>query len=198
MTTNEITDTARRKVLETTTDIISDATVLLYANLAYQDVFKVAVASDDVITADISCTNGVCTLPTRYGRMYGKGIDQDGNEFEEVSIANYHQTDPLWAFTIDNGQLLISNDDVTTLTIRYFEEPETLTTSVNPSINSYFHEPIMYGTVWRIYEDLQDEELSIYFKKVFNDDLKERMSKQSTYEETNQKGNQLFEYQKLI
>lgn len=198
MTTNEITDTARAKVLEDTTDIITDATVLLYANLSYQDVWKAAFAAGDIITADISCSAGVCTLPTRYGRMYAKGVDQDGNEYEEVSIANYHQSGRNFIYTIDEGDLLISSTDVTTLTVRYFEEPETLTASVNPSIDTYFHESIMYGTVWRLHEDLQDEELSIYYKKVFADDLRERMSKQSSYEETNQKGGEMFTYQKLI
>jgi lipopolysaccharide export LptBFGC system permease protein LptF len=198
MTTNEITQSARRKVLETTDEIVSNDVILLYANQAYIEVYKRVFTSNEVKTVDVSCTNGVCTLPTRYGRMYAKAVDQDGNEFEEVSIADFHQNEQHYVYTIDNGQLLISSDDVTTLTTRYFEQPETLTTTVNPSIDDYFHEVIVYGTIWRIHEDLQDEELATYYQTKFEEELTRRIAAQSSYEETNQRGGEMFGYQRLI
>ena len=89
MTTNEITSTARKKVLETTDEIISSSTVLLYANQAYIEVYKRVFTSNQIQTTDVACTNGVCVLPTRYGRMYAKAVDQDGNEYSEYSIADF-------------------------------------------------------------------------------------------------------------
>ena len=198
MTTNEITQAARRKVLETTSEIVSDSTVLLYANQSYKEVWKRAFTSNQVITADIVCSNGVCTLPSDYGRMYSRTIDSDNNQFAEMSIADYHQTDPLSAFTIDEGDLLITDTEVTLLTIRYYIEPATLTAAVNPSIDEYLHEPIVYGIVWRIHEDLQDEELSTHYKKKFDEELSRRLTSQSAYEEANQRGGEMFGYQTLI
>lgn len=198
MTTNQITQTARRKVLETTDEIISNDAVLLYANQAYIEVYKRVFTSNKVITATVSCADGVCVLPTRYGRMYAKAVDTNGNEFEEFSIADYHQQTYTRGYTIDEGQLLVSDADITSLTVRYYEQPETLSSTVDPSIDPYFHESIVYGTIWRIQEDLQDEELATYYKTKFEEELAGRISTQSTYEETNQKGGQMFEYQRLI
>lgn len=198
MTTNEITAAARRKVLESTEEIVSNDTVLLYANQAYIEVYKQVFTANKVQTSTVSCTNGVCVLPTRYGRMYAKAVDADDNEYEEFSIADYHLQEFDYGYTIDNGQLLVSDTDITSLTVRYYEQPETLTETTDPSIDSYFHEPIVYGIVWRIHEDLQDEELAEYYKNKFDEEMQKRLSRQSTYEESNQRGGEMFSYQRLI
>jgi hypothetical protein len=198
MTTNEITAAARRKVLETTTEIVSDSTVLLYANQAYIEVYKRAYSANQVESSTVTCTDGVCTLPADYGRMYSKALDTDENEYEEVSIANFHQEELDYVYTIENGQLLVDNEDITSLTVRYYPQPAELTDSVDPTIDPYYHEPIVYGTVWRIYEDLQDEELSQFYKEKFESDLNQRVALQSSYEENNQRGGEMFSYQRLI
>lgn len=199
MTTNEITTAARRKVLETTDEIISDTTVLLYANQAYIEVYKQVVTGNKVASETVACTNGVCTLPATYGRMYTNAIDQNSREFVEVSIGDYLNDDlDGYFYTIENGAIKVSEDDVTTLTVRFYAKPETLTAVVDPSIDEYFHEVIVYGIVWRIHEDLQDEELSSYYQNKFTDELKRRMSNQSNYEESNQRGGQMFTDQRLI
>ena len=202
MTTNEITQAARRKVLETTDEIVSNDTVLLYANQAYIEVYKRVFTSNKIQSATVSCTNGVCTLPTRYGRMYDRAEDEDSQQYLEVSVSDFHN-DGLnvasrYVYTIENGQLLVSNEDITQLTVRYYEQPETLTSVVNPSIDEYFHECIVYGTVWRIHEDLQDEELSTYYQEKFESELQRRIANQSSYEESNQRGGEMFTYQPLI
>ena len=198
MTTNEITTAIRRKVLETTDEIVSDETVLLYANQSYIEVYKRVFTSNEVISATVSCSNGVCTLPTRYGRMYSKALDADLNEFEEVSIADYNQNDFERVYTIEEGSLLVNKTDITSLTVRYYEQPETLTSSVDPSIDDYFHEVIIYGGIWRVQEDLQDEELAEFYQNRFESELTRRIASQSSYEETNQRGGEMFGYQQLI
>lgn len=199
MTTNEITAAARRKVLETTDEIVSNATVLLYANQSYIEVYKRVFTSNGIVTATVACSNGVCSLPTRYGRMYTKATDNNNEEYEEVSVADFHQFDDHdYIYTIENGQLRVSNEDISQLTVKYYEQPETLTESVNPSIDEYFHEVIVYGTVWRIHEDLQDEELSTYYQEKFEAELTRRIGNQSQYEESNQRGGEMFVEQRLI
>ncbi len=199
MTTNEIIATARRKVLETTDEIISADSALLYANQAYIEVYKRVFTTNKVTSATIVCSNGVCSLPADYGRMYTRGYDQDGREFTEISIADFHDDNRSgYFYTIENGQLLVSETDVTSLTVRYYAKPENLTEGSTPTIDEYFHEVIVYGTVWRMHEDLQDEELSTYYQRKFEEELNRRLANQSNYEESNQRGGQMFSEQRLI
>lgn len=199
MTTNQIIATARRKVLETTDAIVSDETALLYANESYIEVYKKVVTANKIVTQTVTCTAGVCTLPATYGRMYTNAKDQNGREFVEVSIADFLNDDlDGYVYTIDNGTIKVSQDDVATLTVRFYAKPETLSDTVNPTVDEYFHEVIMYGVVWRMHEDLQDEELSTFYRNKFNDELNNRMAVQSTYEESNQRGGQMFTDQRLI
>jgi hypothetical protein len=199
MTTNEITAAARRKVLETTDDIVSSDTVILYANQSYIEVYKRVFTSNEIKSATVACTNGVCTLPANYGRMYTKATDDEGKEYEEVSIADFHQFDDLRpVYTIENEQIKLKNEDATSLVVRYYEQPERLSSVVDPSIDEYFHEVIVYGTVWRIHEDLQDEELATYYQEKFETELSRRISNQSQYEESNQRGGEMFVPQQLI
>jgi len=199
MTTNEIIATARRKVLETTDEIVSAEAALLYANQAYIEVYKQVVTGNTVTSQTVVCTAGVCTLPATYGRMYTMATDQNGREFTEVSIADFHD-DSIdgYFYTIENGSLLVNSDDVSSLTVRFYAKPAPLSDLVNPTIDEYFHEVIVYGVVWRLHEDLQDEELATYYQNKFTDELKRRMSNQSNYEETNQRGGQMFTDQRLI
>lgn len=199
MTTDQIIATARRKVLETTDEIISAESALLYANQAYIEVYKRVFTTNQVTSATIVCSSGTCTLPADYGRMYTRGYDQNGREFTEISIADYHDDNLQgYFYTIEGGSLLVSEDDVTSLTVRYYAKPETLVSGNTPSIDEYFHEPIVYGTVWRMHEDLQDEELASYFQNKFEEELTRRLGNQSNYEESNQRGGSMFQEQRLI
>ena len=199
MTTNEIIATARRKVLETTDEIVSADAALLYANQAYIEVYKQVVTGNQVTSQTVACTAGVCAIPATYGRMYTNAIDQNGREFVEVSIADFLNDDIVgYNYTVENGAIKVSEDDVTTLTLRFYAKPEALSDTVNPTVDEYFHEVIVYGVVWRMHEDLQDEELSTYYQNKFGDELKRRMSNQSNYEESNQRGGQMFTDQRLI
>ena len=199
MTTDQIIATARKKVLETTNEIISDDSAILYANQAYIEVYKRVFTTNQVASATVVCSNGTCSLPADYGRMYTRAYDQDGREFTEISIADYHDDQRLgYFYTIEDGSLLVSEDDVTSLTVRYYAKPDTLVSGNTPSIDEYFHEVIMYGTVWRMHEDLQDEELSTYYQNKFEDELNRRLGNQSNYEESNQRGGQMFQEQRLI
>ena len=199
MTTNEIIATARRKVLETTDEIVSADAAFTYINQANIEVHKRVFTTNKIVSQTVVCTAGVCTLPATYGRMYSRAIDQNGRDFEEVSIADFYDEENLsYRYAVDNGQIKVSEDDVSSLVVRFYTKPETLSDTVDPSIDEYFHEVIMYGVVWRMHEDLQDEELATYYQNKFEDELKRRIANQSSYEENNQRGGQMFTDQRLI
>lgn len=199
MTTNEIIATARRKVLETTEEIVDSSSALQYANQAYIEVYKRVFTTSLITSETVACSAGICTLPLTYGRMYARAKDQSNNEYEEVSIADFNREDNFSQnYTIEAGQLKVNSNDVSSLTVWFYAEPETLTVVTNPSIDVYFHEVIMYGVVWRMHEDLQDEELATYYQNKFENELTRRIASQSNYEENNQRGGELFGYQALL
>lgn len=198
MTSNEIIATARRKLLEENTDLISDATLFQYANESYREIRKRLKMSNEITPATISCSNGVCTLPTDFGALYSYVYDADGNSYDEYSVADYEIGDFDFGVTIKSGQLLTNKTDVSSLTINYYKKAATLSASQDPEIDELFHEVIMYGVVWRGQEELQDEELATYYQTKFEAEFKRKSEIQSSYEEGNQRGGQLFTPQTLI
>lgn len=198
MTTTQILQLTRRKLLEVTTDVLPEDTLLIYANQAYQDVWKRLYVAGDVQTATVSLASGVGTLPTTFGTAYGEAIGNDRQLYTEVSINDFTKDTIERAYTIENGQLKVTNTTLANVVIKFWPKPDALVIGNTPSIDEYFHEPIIYGTMARAHEDLQDEELSIYYMGKFNTSLTERIATQSVYEETNQKGAVMFTHQSLI
>lgn len=198
MTTLEILKLAKRKLLEVTTDVIPDDVLLIFANQSYQDVYKRAFPMSDVTSTTLTMTAGASTLPSNFGTMYGDAVDSSDNFYPEVPIEDFHREQLERMVTVEAGELKVYPDDVTSLTVRFWPKPDTLTNAVNPTIDEYLHEPIVYGILWRAHEDLQDEELSTFYKQKFNNELNEKLAVQSAYEETNQRGAVMFNYQRLI
>jgi len=198
MTTQEIIRLARRKLLETTTDVLPDDVMLTYANESYKDVYKRSFSNNDITSATVSLVGGTATLPTSFGTMYGDAQDSTGQFYPEQTIEDFDREELERAVTIEAGEIKVRPATVPELTIRFWPKPETLTNSVNPTIDDYLHEPIIYGILWRAHEDMQDEELASYFKGRFLQDLKERQSVLSNYQENNQRGGVMFNHQTLV
>lgn len=198
MTTNQILQTVRAKVLETTTEVLTDATLLLYVNLTYQDVYKRIFPNDQILSATVTFTNGVGSLPATFGTLYGDALEGTNNFFPELSIEDFNKQTTAQGVTIEGGQMKVFPTTTSSLTIKYYPTFPDLTTSVNPTINSYFHYPIVLGATSMVHEDLQDEQLSKYYYDKYEAELTRRMSVQSNYEEDNQRGGQFFVQQDLI
>lgn len=199
MTTNEILQSARRKILESTTEVVSDESILLYTNLTYQDVYKRSFPSDQILSATISFTSGTGTLPTQFGTLYGDAVEPNTtNYFPELSIDDFDKRTLPQSVTIEGGSIKVYPTTIASLNIKYYPTFPTLTTAVNPTINSYFHEPIVYGVVSRAFEDLQDQSLSKFYLDKYEALLEQRIANQSMYEEGNQRSGQMFAEQSLI
>lgn len=198
MTTQQIIKLARRKLLEVTTDVLPDDVILEYTNRAYMDVWKRAFSNSDIKKTTLSLTSGVVTLPSTIGTLYDDGYDADDNKYIEVPIADFNRDEYERMMTIEDGVLRVKPDTTPSITVRYWAKPETLTNAINPSIDEFLHEPIIYGILWRAHEDLQDEELVTYYKQRFSQELSERLSAQSNYEENNQRGTVMFNSVNLI
>lgn len=198
MTSIEIANAVRRKILETSTDIISDTDLYFNMNLAFQDVYKRVYPNSDIASATVTCTAGVGTLPVDFGTLYGEGYDASNNSYNEVSIADFEREEFERAMTVENSTLKVYPTTVTSINIKYWPKPATLSNLVDPSIDEFFHEPIIYGTVYRCHEDLQDESLAQLYRNLFKQEMTERLEAQSAYEETNQRGGSFFTEQRLV
>ena len=192
MTSNQIITLARKKLLETTDDIISDETILLYLNEANQDIKIRVFPNVSIKTATISFTNGVGTLPSDFGTLYGDPFQNAHNIFPEVSIQDFMRESQPNMVTIESGTIKVFPIDTATVTIKYYPIYETLDTVQNPTIPAFFHELLIYGILFRAFEDLQDEALSKYYFDKFEALLEAKAGHYSNYEEGNQRGGQMF------
>lgn len=194
MTTAQILELSRLKLLESGTEIISDTTLLIYANLAHKDVIKKAFPNTAVTTATVTFTSGVGTLPATFGTLYTDAYDVNNNIFPEVSISDFirNNASSINSVVIEGGTIKVSPSSTTSLTIKFYPTYDTLTSSVNPTIDEYLHEPIIYGILARAFEDLQDPELSQFYEKKFDVMLEKKLSNLSNYEEEAQRGGVMF------
>lgn len=189
---------ARAKLLEQTTEVISDETLLIYANLTNIDLTKRIFTNDKILSATVSFTNGVGSFPSTFGTLYGSAQDSEGNVFEEVSIEDFDNKVLERMITVEGGTFKCYPTTTASLAIKYYPTFSTLTAGSTPSVNEYFHECLIYGILERAFEDLQDVELSAMYKSKYESMIAQRMATQSNYEESNARGGSFFTYQNLI
>lgn len=198
MTIQQAIQLARIKLLEQTSEVVSDETLLLYANLTNIDLVKRTFTNDKILSATISFSNGVGSLPATFGTLYGSAQDSSGNVFEEVSIEDFDNKTLDRMITVEGGQFKIYPTTTTSVNVKYYPTFATLTVASTPSVNEYFHECIVYGILARAFEDLQDFEMATAYNAKYESMIIQKSGIQSNYEESNQRGSQLFTYQRLI
>lgn len=194
-TTAQLIAYARSKLLEEEATLIDDAKLLAYANFAYEDLQRRAFPNSAIKSATVTFVAGLSTnLPADFGTLYTEGQRDAYNIFPEVSLADFLRNTGENAITVDGAFLRISPNTTTSLNIRYYPKFAALALLPvqDPQIDSFLHELIIYGILWRALEDLQDEELSKYYRTKFEDELKIKVEALSNYEEYNQSGGQMF------
>lgn len=197
LTTVQIITLARSKLLEKTSEIISDETLLIYANLTQNDILMRVFPNSHIGSATVALSSGVGSLPAGFGTLYGEATGSDNNSYEEVSINDFAQGVNPYSVTIENGQLKVSNN-ISSITIKYYKTFDDVTSGINPQVHNYLQELYIYGILERAFEDLQDEALSAYYKSKYESEIAKRSQIISSYEETNQRGGQMFSDQTLI
>jgi len=202
LTTTQIVSAIRRKILEESTDLVTDEVVLLNANEAYKDLKYSTYTNDQIKTATVDLISGVGTLPTDFGTLYGPGYKNstDRTPYNETNIADFDRYPDVEAMTIENDTLKVNPSSTASIIIKYYPEyaPLALSPVQNPEIHELLHELIIYGAIYRIYEDLQNEALSEFFKIKYDEELTKKTSKISNYEEDNQNGGQMFNGIRII
>ena len=198
MTTSQILQLVRAKILESTSEIVTDDTLLIYANLVKEDIVKRVFPNNQIASATITFTNGVGTLPTDFGTLYGDAFKDLGNYFPELSIDDFQKKTTSQAVTIEGGEIKVYPTETASLTIKYYPTYPDVSLSVNPTFDAYFHEPMIPGILARVQEDLQDEELANLYNVKYENMLNQRIANQSNYEENNCRAGQMFSEQDLL
>lgn len=184
--------------METSSDIITDATLLIYANWTQQDIYKRAFPNSKIKSTTINFTNGVGTLPSDFGTLYGDAFKELNNYFPELSIEDFQKQTISQGVTIENETIKVFPTTTASLTIKYYPTIPEITASVDTALDTYFQEPLIYGVLSRIYEDLQDENLSNFYSIKYENMINQKIAVQSSYEEGNQRGGQMFNEQNLL
>jgi len=115
-----------------------------------------------------------------------------------MTIEDFAKKTLIYGVVIEGGEIKVLPDTTTSLTIKYWPTFADMTSAVNPSIPTYFHECIVYGILYRAFEDLQDWELSKFFREKYESELKQKAEVMSNYEEGNQRSSQMFAEQNLL
>lgn len=192
MTTAQILALARKKILEESDEIVDDATLLIYGNLSQDDIAKKAFPNSSILSATVNFTNGTSTnLPANFGTLYGDARENAYNIFPEMSPQDFTR-DGAQGVTVEGGVLKVYPATTAQLEIKYYPTFTSITAEVDPSIDTYLHEPIVYGIVYRALEDLQEEARAKYYENKYNEMINEKLAVLSNYEEGNSRGGQMF------
>lgn len=199
MTTEQILKLARKKLLETSSEIFSDEDLLLYANLSKDEIASRYLADNLIKSTVLDFTSGSATIPADFNSVYyiNDTGQKDGIKYVFVDLKQYLQNDMSNMVTEENG-VFKNNQNKTSLTMWYYStlpDLALLPTIVNPStsLKPLLHELIVYGIVYRAFEDAQDFELSKYFKDKFEAEYTIRTNNLSELEENPKQSGQMFD-----
>jgi len=188
--TKEIIKRARAKILELTDEVITAESVLQYANLSYDEI-QIRVRSNSMLTSVLIPISGsVGTLPDLFGTFYGSPKDNNGNIIRVVPLQNVIRAASSERVCSRMGQevKLPTDSQISSLEVVYYAKYDALTVANSPETDETFDEPMIYGIVYRALEDLQDPELSTYYKGLYDNMILDRASFLSSYEENATEG----------
>ena len=200
LTSNQIASAIRRKILEQTDSIVTDDVLFMNMNLAYDDIKMMSFTNDQIESATITLTSGSGTLPANFGTLYGPGYvsTTDKTPYEEKSIAYFDREPENEAITIEGNQIKVNPSSTSQIIIKYYPSYDPLTTTQNPEVNEYLHEPIIYGAMYRILEDMQEFDKAALVEKAYESKIAKRTSVISNYQEENAGGGQMFNGIRII
>ena len=201
--TSQILEQARKIILEESDEIISDADLLLFANLTKDDIGVRVPVREFLSTAAISLVNGIGDLPTDWAAWY-KG--RDSNTIGTGTKFDWYKPDQFFDQNFDNGVTILNNklnvypNTTATMYAIYYKTLADMTNAGDevPAVPSYLAELIIWGTVSRALRILQEEDRSEYYANLYENELSKKSSGLSQQQESGQQDGQLFEDIQLI
>ena len=195
LTATQIIVLARKKILEVSTAILSDDDLLLYANLAKDDVAKRLLSNDLIKPTTLSFSGGQATKPTDFESHYLSKDSQtpgQGNVFEWVNLEDFRAGKYERMLTLVDGKILVFPTNTSLLYTDYYKKLDDMTSGGACPLDSALHLAIVYKTAAHAFQDLQDFELSEHFEKKYEIEFGVKGQAISYSEESSQQSNELF------
>ena len=195
LTTTQILSLTRKKILEQSTAIFTDDDLLVYANLAKDDMAKRLFSDDLIVQATLSFTGGIATKPTDFESHYlskDSNTPGQGNPFEWVNIEDFRAGKYQRMLTLINGAINVFPTNTSTIYMDYYKKVADMTPSGSPGLDSSLSLALVYKTAAFAFQDLQDIELAEYFEKKFEIEFGVKGQSISFSNENSQQGGEMF------
>lgn len=170
LTASQIISLTRKKILEQSTQIFSDDDLLLYANLAKDEVAKRLFSNDLIKPTTLIFSSGAATKPTDFESHYLSKDSQtpgQGNEFKFVSLQDFRAGKYDRMLTLVNGQIVVFPTNTALVYMDYYKKLDDMTLNGSCPLDAALHLSIVYKTAELAFQDLQDFDLSKYFSDKF-------------------------------
>lgn len=200
MTSSGIISQARKKVLELTTEIVSDDDLYLYGNQAKDEIAKRLFSKDLLKQITLSFSSGSVAAPSDFESFYN-ATDQSasgGTMWDWMSNQDFDNQVAPYMLTYLEGNIKVYPTSTPTIYLKYWKKLVDFSANVQPTLDSFLHDLIVDGIVWRALEDLQEFDLSTRFLNKFESRLAMKASAISQSEEKGQRGGSLFNYVNLL
>jgi len=196
LTTAQILGITRKKILENSTAIFSDDDLLLYINLAKDEVAKRLFTDDLITSTTLSFTGGVATKPTDFESHYmskNSNIAGKGDVFEWVNREDYRNGKYEKMLSLINGSIAVFPTNTPTIYMDYYKKlPDLTVNTVDTGLDDALGVAVAYKTCVYAFEDLQDYELSKFFNDKFEVEFGIKGQAISYSNENSQNGGEMF------
>ncbi len=197
MTTIEILQDVRKRILELTNEVLDNSQLLVWLNQAQLEVAGEILTRDRIKKITLNFVNGEADLPSDFQAFYYSSDDY-GNEYHLVPIENFIERGEDRMLTIENNKLKVFPLNTSTLSFWYYKKPNKLSSSSNPELPEYTHEVLVLGTCYRALEALQEFDLSNLYLTKYQAGIRRAKMLCLNNEEKGQESKPLFEHVKLI
>lgn len=195
LTAGTIVALGRKKILEQSDAIFSDDDLLLYANLAKDDVAKRLFYDALIVQAVLSFISGIASKPSDFESHY---LSKDslvpgvGNVFEWVNLEDFRARKYNRMLTMINGSINVYPTNTSVLYMDYYKKLADMTTGGACPLDPALHLSIVYKLCSLAFQDLQDPDLAEFFEKKFEVELGVKGQAISFSNENSQQGGEMF------
>lgn len=197
LTTQQILGLARDKLLEIGDAIVTSEKLLIFANLAQDEIAKDIYTDDMTISTTLSFVGGVATIPTDWeSHRLSKDslIPGQGSVFEWVNLEDFRAGKYTKMIAKINGQLAVYPTSTATLYTDYYKKLPNMSISpvVNSALDPSLVELIVYGILYRAFEDLQEWDIAKEMRGKFETEKQLKARRVSQAEKKPQKSGEMF------
>jgi len=198
---SSIISQARKVLLESNNNILSDEQLLTYANLTKDDIAKRVLTPDRIKSTSIAFSSGTATKPTDFESHLLSRDSQTpgvGNSFVWVNLEDYRLRKFDRMLTVINGEITVYPADTSITYTDYYIKVDDMVLGGVCTLREELQEIVKLGILYRSFQDLQDFELADLYRKNYELDMGIKQKAISYSDETQQQDGELFNPIRII